>query len=427
MLKKTVRICTLLSLLTVLFGFYIQTLIPENMYFTDGGKLEIKSLPMVTISPKQTPFSRSVSSNSGQLKYTARLFGVVPIKEVNISKSSSRVVSVAGTPFGIKMFSDGVMIVGFSDIPTTTGYHCPARLSGLKMGDVIVSFNDTQPKSNDDVEKFIVNNTDRPINVTFMRDGITQSCTLVPVMDSDTGVYRTGMWVRDSSAGVGTMTFYDTQQKLFAGLGHGIRDTDTQKDIKLLSGEIVPVSIMGLTKSKNGEAGELKGTFLTDIPMGKVLANSTNGVYGTIFMPPHTNMMPVATPQEITAGKAQILTTISGNRAKYYDIEIEKVALTSSNQNKNLVIRITDPELLALTGGIVQGMSGSPIIQNGKLVGAVTHVFVNQVERGYGVFAQNMLFSMDNAAKVNSAKTASADDASARTSASDGSTAGNAA
>ena len=401
MLKKTVRISALISLLTILLGIYINSLIPDNLYFNENGSLEIKSLPMVSLSPKQTFGSRSVNSTSGQLKYTARLFGVVPLKEVNVSTASSRTVAVAGTPFGIKMFSDGVMIVGFSDIPTTTGYQCPAKLSGLKMGDVIVSFNGVHPKSNDDVEKFILNNTDKPINVTFMRDGVTQNCTLVPVMDSDTGAYRTGMWVRDSSAGVGTMTFYDVQKGMFAGLGHGIKDTDTQKDIKLLSGEIVPVSIMGLTKSKNGEAGELKGTFLTDIPMGKVLANSTNGVYGTIFMPPQINMMEVASPQEITVGKAQILTTITGTKAKYYDIEIEKVALTSSNQNKNLVIRITDEELLSLTGGIVQGMSGSPIIQNGKLVGAVTHVFVNQVERGYGVFAQNMLFSMDNAAKVN--------------------------
>ena len=196
------------------------------------------------------------------------------------------------------------------------------------------------------------------------------------------------------------MTFYDLNKGMFAGLGHGIKDTDTQQDIRLLSGEIVPVSIMGLTKSKNGETGELKGTFLTDIPIGKVLANSINGVYGTIFMPPADNMMAVASPQEITVGEAYILTTINGTKAKKYDIVIEKIALTGSNQNKNLVIRITDPELLSLTGGIVQGMSGSPIVQNGKLVGAVTHVFVNQVERGYGVFAQNMIFSMDNAEKV---------------------------
>ena len=386
--------------LTVIFGFYIHSLVPDTLYFTKEEDTAIKSLPMVSLAPKAVFGSRSVQNGDAPLEYTARLFGIVPIKTVNVAYTDQRVVAVAGTPFGIKMFSDGVMVVGFSDIPTTTGYQCPAKLAGLKMGDVILAFNGTQPKTNDDVEDFIIKNADRPIDVTFLRDSKEYSTTLVPVMDSDTGVYRTGMWVRDSSAGVGTMTFYDLAKGMFAGLGHGIKDTDTQQDIRLLSGEIVPVSIMGLIKSKNGETGELKGTFLTDIPMGRVLANSANGVYGTIFMPPADNVMPVASPQEITAGEAYILTTINGTKAKKYDIVIEKVALTSSNQNKNLVIRITDPQLLGLAGGIVQGMSGSPIIQNGKLVGAVTHVFVNQVERGYGVFAQNMLFSMDNAEKV---------------------------
>lgn len=400
MLKKTVRISVIAAGLTALFGFYINSLIPDTMYFSGEDAAGIKSLPMVSLAPKASFGSRSVQNGDAPLEYTARLFGVIPLKNVNMAHTDRRVVAVAGTPFGIKMFSDGVMIVGFSDIPTTTGYQCPAKLAGLRMGDVIIGFDNTQPKSNDDVENFILTNTDKPINVTFLRDSKKMNTTLVPVMDSDTGVYRTGMWVRDSSAGVGTMTFYDLNKKMFAGLGHGIKDTDTQQDIRLLSGEIVPVSIMGLTKSKNGETGELKGTFLTDIPMGKVLANSANGVYGTMFMPPAENMMEVATPQEITTGEAYILTTINGTKAKKYDIVIEKIALTSSNQNKNLVIRITDPELLTLTGGIVQGMSGSPIVQNGRLVGAVTHVFVNQVERGYGVFAQNMLFSMDNAEKV---------------------------
>ncbi|MBQ6928976.1 MAG: SpoIVB peptidase [Oscillospiraceae bacterium] len=400
MLKKTARISVIMLGLTVIFGFYIHSLVPDTLYFTKEEDTAIKSLPMVSLAPKAVFGSRSVQNGDAPLEYTARLFGIVPIKTVNVAYTDQRVVAVAGTPFGIKMFSDGVMVVGFSDIPTTTGYQCPAKLAGLKMGDVILAFNGTQPKTNDDVEDFIIKNADRPIDVTFLRDSKEYSTTLVPVMDSDTGVYRTGMWVRDSSAGVGTMTFYDLAKGMFAGLGHGIKDTDTQQDIRLLSGEIVPVSIMGLIKSKNGETGELKGTFLTDIPMGRVLANSANGVYGTIFMPPADNVMPVASPQEITAGEAYILTTINGTKAKKYDIVIEKVALTSSNQNKNLVIRITDPQLLGLAGGIVQGMSGSPIIQNGKLVGAVTHVFVNQVERGYGVFAQNMLFSMDNAEKV---------------------------
>ena len=400
MLKRNVKIFICVAVVMAVFGVYVAKQIPADMYFTQGSRLEIKSLPMVTLKAKNHGSSSQVNSAGQKLVYTANLFGVIPLKEVNVSTQGARVVSVAGTPFGIKMFSDGVMVVGFSDVQTTTGYQCPARLSGIQMGDVIVSINGKQTKSNDDVENIILLSGENPLSVKLLRDGKEHTVVLVPVMDISLGSYRTGMWVRDSSAGVGTMTFYDVQKGMFAGLGHGIKDTDTQKDIRLLSGEIVPVKIMGLTKSENGQAGELKGTFTSDFATGKILANSTNGVYGTIFTVPDDNMMEVASPQEIVPGAATILTTLNGTQPREFGIVIEKIALTTSDQNKNMIIRISDPELLSLTGGIVQGMSGSPIIQNGKLVGAVTHVFVNQVERGYAVFAQNMVQSMDNAAKV---------------------------
>ncbi len=399
MLKRNIKILICTAIVLVGFSVYTAGQVPDVMYANRSQPLEIKSLPMVTLKAKKHGDSKP-SSTSQQLMYTAKLFGVVPLKNVSVQTGDARMVSVAGTPFGIKMFSDGVMVVGFSDIQTSTGFQCPAKLSGLKMGDVIVKINGKITRSNDDVEKIILLGGGSPLKVEFLRDNMPQSAVLVPVKDANLGSYRTGMWVRDSSAGVGTMTFYDVQKGLFAGLGHGIKDTDTQKDIRLLSGEIVPVKIMGLIKSENGTAGELKGTFTSSFATGKILANSTNGVYGTIFTVPEGNLMQVASPQEISPGRATILTTISGTQPQEFDIVIEKIALTTSNQNKNMIIRITDPELLSLTGGIVQGMSGSPIMQNGKLVGAITHVFINQVERGYAVFAQNMVESMDNAEKV---------------------------
>ena len=400
---KKLKITAALLLLGVVFSVYIRSLVPDSMYMTDGAGPKIRSLPMVTLEKQQGFISRAANTAEGQLAYTAKLLGVIPLKTVNVSSQPARIVSVAGTPFGIKMFSDGVMVVGFSDISTKLGPRCPARAAGLKLGDVIINLNGRKVTGNRELEKYIVENGGSAVSITFLRDGVQMTADLTPVTDADTGVYRTGMWVRDSSAGVGTMTFYDVQQGMFAGLGHGIKDTDTQKDIPLLSGEIVPVRITGYTPSANGEAGELKGVFISDFPAGRVWANSTNGVYGSIFAPPADNMMQVASPGEIAAGAATILTTIDGTKPKEYDIVIEKVSLTGSNHSKNMVIRITDPELLEKTGGIVQGMSGSPIIQNGKLAGAVTHVFVNQVSRGYGVFAQNMVFSMDNARKVHSA------------------------
>ena len=362
--------------------------------------MNIKSLPMVTVTPAGHSTHRAVTAPSQTLKYSAKLFGAIPLREVNVSAGNIRKVAVAGIPFGIKMFSDGVMVVGFSDIETAAGYTCPAKNAGVKAGDVIIRLGNTEIKSIDDVEKYLEKSGTAALTAVFLRDGVEMSATFAPVVDVTANIPRTGMWVRDSSAGVGTMTFYDVQKSMFAGLGHGIKDADTQKDIRLLSGEIVPVKITGVTKSHNGEAGELKGIFTSSFATGKILANSTNGVYGNVFDVPKDNIMAVASPQDITTGAAQILTTVSGSTPQKYDIVIEKIALNSSNSNKNMIIRITDPKLLSITGGIVQGMSGSPIIQNGKLVGAVTHVFVNQVERGYAVFAQNMLDSMDNTEKV---------------------------
>lgn len=398
--KKYIKMLVCSVALFAAFSIYIRTLIPDRLYYTGNEAVSVRSLPMVSFVPAKKGASRAVSAVGTSLQYTAKLFGVIPVKEVNVSKTSVRKVSVAGTPFGVKMFSDGVMIVGFSDIETEYGYSCPAKTAGLKMGDVITALNGEKVQSIDDVEKFILENGGKKVTVSFLRDGLEMQLPLLPVKEIGSNAVRTGMWVRDSSAGVGTMTFYDVQKGMFAGLGHGIKDTDTQKDIRLLSGEIVPVKIMGVTKSRNGEAGELKGTFMSSFPSGRILANSTNGVYGTVFTIPDENIMEIAQPQEIETGRAQIITTIDGTTPRRYDVVIEKIALNGTNSNKNMIIRITDPELLKVTGGIVQGMSGSPVIQNGKLVGAITHVFVNQVERGYAVFATNMLESMDNAEKV---------------------------
>ena len=236
------------------------------------------------------------------------------------------------------------------------------------------------------------------LKISYTRGTAQRTALLNAVQDVNTGTYRTGMWVRDSGAGIGTMTFFDTETGCFAGLGHGIKDVDTQQELKLLSGEIVPVKITGIVKSRNGAAGQLKGSFTSASASGKVLKNGSTGVYGKAYIADSENMMPVANPASIKTGKAYILTTINGTKPRRYEIEIEKVNLTSDDRNKNMVIRVTDSRLLTLTGGIVAGMSGSPIIQDGQLAGAVTHVFVNNVEKGYAIFARNMLDTLDSIA-----------------------------
>lgn len=374
---------------------FAEKKVPDRMHFTSGQKVCIQSLSIVTLNQnKEGKNTKQVNSADGTQLYTACLFGIFPLKEVAVTQSEVRYVNVSGKPFGIKMFCDGVMLVGFSDILTQTGYANPAKAAGLKAGDIITHINGKEVQTNEDVEKIILKSGSSPMKVAYIRDDSEKTVFLTAVKDINTDTMRTGMWVRDSGAGIGTMTFFDNSTGYFGGLGHGIKDVDTQQELRLLSGEIVPVKITGIIKSKNGTAGQLKGSFISAIPSGKVLLNGSTGVYGKAYITDNDNVMPVATPGEVKTGKAYILTTISGTKPQMYEVEIERVNLTANDKNKNMVIRITDSKLLSLTGGIVAGMSGSPIIQDGKLVGAITHVFVNQVERGYGIFAQNMLDTM---------------------------------
>ena len=192
------------------------------------------------------------------------------------------------------------------------------------------------------------------------------------------------------------MTFVCPETGLFGALGHGVCDADTLDLLPMMNGDVVPVKLIGITKGTQGAAGELKGYFSTDIPQGSLISNTETGVYGSLSSIPEQEALPVAMKQEIQRGSAQILTTISGESPKLYDITIEKVNYQDGSPTKNMVIRITDPELLQETGGIVQGMSGSPIIQNGKLIGAVTHVFINDPKKGYAIFAENMLQEIQN-------------------------------
>lgn len=396
MYKKVIK--TLMAALLVFSGIYTysSSKVPDIINITYGQDVKLRSESFISLQPiEETAPARSMSTDNSTVKYTAKLLGIFPLKDVAVVSSEERYVAVSGKPFGIKMFCDGVMIVGFSDILTDSGYRNPAKLAGLKAGDIITAIDNLSTKTNEDVEKIISRTEGKSVSVTFLRDNKQHITIITPVKDSSANKYRSGMWVRDSGAGIGTMTFYDVQTGYFAGLGHGIKDADTHQELRLLSGEIVPVKITGIIKSKNGTAGQLKGSFTTTIASGKILHNGTTGVYGKAYSMEKDTIMPVATPSQIHSGKAYIITTITGAQPERYEIEIEKVNLTTSDPNKNMIIRVTDSRLLSLTGGIVRGFSGSPIIQDDRLVGAVTHVFVNQVDRGYGIFATNMLDTID--------------------------------
>ena len=288
------------------------------------------------------------------------------------------------------MYTEGALVVALVDVDGTSGRSCPAEKAGLRVGDVIRTINDQAIKSNSDAAACIQNSGGKKLTMTVERNGKNETVTLIPQYSESCGTYKAGLWIKDSCAGIGTLT-YVTDDGIFAGLGHGISDMDTEALMPVQYGEIVPVKLVGITKGIRGVPGELRGFFASDEEQGILQANVAEGVYGQIRSSFTGQRVEVALKQEIRRGPAQIWTTVTGDTPRAYDVKIERICYDDSEKTQNMIIQITDTELLEQTGGIVQGMSGSPLIQNGRLIGAVTHVFVNDPTRGYGIFAENML------------------------------------
>lgn len=397
MYKKILRLTALLAFLLLLAGACIAGLaaaLPDTFYTADAPTaLQVASMPYLTVQKKQGSVAADSASPDTSANVTLALFGVLPVKTVRAVSTPRRTVQVCGTPFGIKLFSDGALVVAFSDRYTALGSENPAKAAGLRLGDLIVSAGGREVRSNDDLTTAIQAANGRPLPVVYRRSGAQYTAELVPVKD-DQGDYKAGVWVRDSGAGIGTMSFIDPAHGTFAGLGHSISDADTGADLTLLSGEIVPVTITGCIRGAAGSPGELRGEF-SAAPAGTVLANDTAGVYGQYSGSQTGHSMPVANLQEVIPGDAELWTTVQGTTAQPYKVKIERVTMTGNDPNRNLLIRVTDARLLEATGGIVQGMSGSPIVQNGQLAAVLTHVLVNDPTSGYAIFAATMLEKAD--------------------------------
>lgn len=397
MYKKILRLAALLAFLLLLAGACIAGLaaaLPDTFYTADAPTaLQVASMPYLTAQKKQGSVAADSANPDASANVTLALFGVLPVKTVRAVSTPRRTVQVCGTPFGVKLFSDGALVVAFSDRYTALGSENPAKAAGLRLGDLIVSAGGREVRSNDDLTAAIRAADGRPLPVVYRRGGAQYTAELVPVKDEQ-GDYKAGVWVRDSGAGIGTMSFIDPAHGTFAGLGHSISDADTGADLTLLSGEIVPVTITGCIRGAAGSPGELRGEF-SAAPAGTVLANDTAGVYGQYSGSQTGHSMPVANLQEVIPGDAELWTTVQGTTAQPYKVKIERVTMTGSDPNRNLLIRVTDARLLEATGGIVQGMSGSPIVQNGRLAAVLTHVLVNDPTSGYAIFAATMLEKAD--------------------------------
>ena len=309
---------------------------------------------------------------------------------VSASAESSTVI-LGGQPFGVKFYNDGVMVIELEEFFNGSHYVCPAKEGGLQVDDVIKKVNGIEIKTNEDLQEAATGCGGKGMSFIIERDG-KELCKTVKPQANTVGTYLLGAWVRDSCAGIGTVTYYNPDDNYFAALGHGICDRDTGAMMPLGEAEIVGASISSVERSSTGKAGSLNGYF-TDKTLGTVTNNTINGIYGTIIDNSYLSgdRFEIAEFDEIQTGDAQIITTISGDRPESYDLKITSIRNDNPRNNENFVIKVTDKRLLDECGGIVQGMSGSPIVQNGKLIGAVTHVFLNNPEEGYGVAAQFMV------------------------------------
>ena len=393
-LKKAIRIfdIILFVLCIFLFGAIIwgTVALPDNV--TTYNNEQIPFSKIVTYSSSDKASSIYVDSqNSPNRRSDLKLFGIVPIKEVTVSNQDTKNVYVSGEIFGIKLYTDGVIVVGTQNVETQNGKLNPASESGIEVGDIIISINGVKVYTSDAVQSILNDNNGEPFNITVKRGDRYREYELTPAFCPRENCYKAGMWVRDSTAGIGTLTFYDSQSGLFGALGHQINDVDTNEIMPLLEGEAVGAKVTNIQKADKGATGSIECEFSQNT-IGKLTDNTECGIFGTYsYINDKAKKYPVASIQEVKKGKATLISTVSDTECEEYEIEITHINYNENNQQKNMIIKITDERLLDITGGIVQGMSGSPIIQDGKLVGALTHVIVNNPEKGYAVFAQTML------------------------------------
>lgn len=330
----------------------------------------------------------------GSYRVECRLFGVIPLKTVKVIPVDTRMVYASGSPVGIYMETEGVLIIDSGEIRNAEGILQSPAEHIVQPGDYIRKVNGKVLESKKQLIKMVNENQGNPMEMEVMRNEEMIMVSLTPIQTED-GSYKLGLWVRDNIQGIGTLTYIDETGR-FGALGHGISDVDTGEQLNIAQGELYDARILSVQKGTSGSPGELRGVidYQEYLKLGEISRNTSNGITGRLYTGKgselHKEAYEIILKQDLQTGSAYILSDV-GDGVKEYDIQIVKIDRNAKDSNKSFVIQVTDPELLSKTGGIVQGMSGSPIIQNGKIAGAVTHVLVNDPARGYGIFIENML------------------------------------
>ncbi len=400
-MKKIKNIIIILSLLILYIYICNITLLPSSYILMQGENFNIYTLAGLHLQEKDSPYMlQTVSTNQtklskiGKIDYSLNLFNIFSVKDISINVIPRTMVVPVGKTIGMKLYTEGVLVVGMSEIEGKKPY----EQSGIQEGDIILQINQNEIDTTEDLMQIVNECKGKALSIKYMHGEETATTSITPIKNAN-NEYKLGLWVRDAAAGVGTLTFYEPSSKMFGTLGHGILDVDTSGLIKIENGELVTTNILSVIKGQKGSPGEIRGTIESGYTIGNISKNTEFGVFGKLNIPSYlgiidTNAIDVCTREEIQTGKAQIICELENGKRDYYEIEIQKIFLNNNKDNKSMLIKVTDEKLIEKTGGIIQGMSGAPIIQNGKFVGAVTHVLVNDPTLGYGVFADIMLKQM---------------------------------
>lgn len=399
------KIVKKIVIILLLFVIYIYvcyfSFLPSNYIIIQGESLKINTLLGTTLVQKESNNLQTVQTVSnlnnkqvGKVDFSLSLFHLFKVKDLSVNVIPKTSVVPIGKAIGMKLYTDGVLVVGMSEIEGKRPY----ENTGIQEGDRIIQINENDIRNTTELMKEVNASKGDKIHIKYIHEEETITTSMKPVKNGEGG-YKLGLWVRDAAAGVGTLTFYEPDTKMFATLGHGILDVDTSDLIKIANGELVTTNILNIQKGEKGKPGEIRGTIESGYTLGRITKNTAFGVYGMLDAPSYLSIstkdaIDVATREEIKTGAAQIICELENGKTQYFNIEIQKVFIGNNEDNKSMLLKVTDEELLDKTGGIIQGMSGAPIVQDGKFIGAVTHVLVNDPSQGYGVFADIMLKQM---------------------------------